>query len=596
MIPRRRASPLTRREAKLAEARALHERERRAARPGASPVRGRALEAFLFRYLPHAFGDAPGEFHRSIYSLLESLVLGAEIDGAPRSSAALAYPRLHGKTTTCTLGFAAYVLYHWREMPCFHGRPPFILIVSDTLDQARDRSLDLRDEVEGNPDLRKDFGSRAPAPADRNRQRRGTDGKFESHVKWTETDWTTSDGCRVKALGAGGKVRGLLRRGRRPSLVIVDDLENDEAVETEARRDKLERWFSRALIPVGLPDRCLYLVVGTVLHADSLLSRLLKPDLFDHWLKRRFAACYTSDGTAAIPAPLGPGTVSLWPAVWTLERLARRFLEIRSLAFAQEYLNQPVDNDNSPFRREWLEAAMEAGRGIGFAYEPLSTIDFGDAIASWDLRNHPDAATHYQVVVTAWDLALVVDEKQARERDSDFTCGITIGLTCAEELEVRRVYRKRGQTPAAMRDRIVTEDQIVDPSYVVIENVAAQMIAEWDLKGMIGAQKVVGHQTDRKKRSLYEGVPALALVFETGRIRLCWANDAERLKLETLVSELHGLGIERHDDTVMALWMGARVIQRWIRRRNQHRQQRGVVKPATVADSGIFPAREEGRP
>ena len=40
-------------------------------------------------------------------------------------------------------------------------------------------------------------------------------------------------------------------RGKRPGLIIADDLEEDEQVENKARREKFLRWVNRALIPAA---------------------------------------------------------------------------------------------------------------------------------------------------------------------------------------------------------------------------------------------------------------------------------------------------------------------------------------------------------
>ncbi len=61
--------------------------------------------------------------------------------------------------------------------------------------------------------------------------------------------------CRAKAPG--------MRHGaKRPDLVIGDDLENDESVESPDQRKKLEKWFFKALMKIGQPDT-VYIIVGT---------------------------------------------------------------------------------------------------------------------------------------------------------------------------------------------------------------------------------------------------------------------------------------------------------------------------------------------
>lgn len=554
------------------------------------------MEAFLYRFLgPKTVGGrglfdtAPGAFHRGIYADFERALWKDPVDGQEGADAlAYAYPRGHGKTTVCVLGLVLWALHEWRNMPHFGGKPPFILIVSDTIGQARDRLLDIRDELETNRDLRAHYGNKVPDQ----RRRRGDTGDDEDDApsgtfKWTETDIQTLDGCRVLAVGTGSKkIRGLLRRGARPSLIVCDDLENDEHVGTKSQRQKLEKWFTKALIPTGLEGELLTVVVGTILHADSLLSRLLDPTQFVGWVKRRYAAAWNEAG---LPDAEGPHV--LWPGKWPLHLLHARRTKIGSVAFAQEYLNQAVDDLTALFKRAWLTAARQRGEGAGFLYGPSKVIPFSDAISTWDPAEltaaHGSGAV--QLVITAWDVALVADEKAAQERDTDYTVGLTVELTADDRIRVRRLYRRRGMTPGDMRARVVAENALLRPEYVIVENNTASMAHEIELRG-IADLPLRGHTTDKKKHSVYEGVPGLALLFELGRIDLCWANQRERAKIDVLIDELHGLGVEAHDDTVMALWMAVVNVRKWQRIRDAHRRR--FVGPPPVGYLNPWPSRE----
>lgn len=555
------------------------------------------MEAFLYRYLGPKkpggralFDTAPGAFHRGIYADFERALWKDPVDGKAGADAlAYAYPRGHGKTTVCVLGLVLWTLHEWRSMPHFNGKPPFILIVSDTVGQARDRLLDIRDELETNADLRAAYGSKVP---DTRRRRSGSADDDEDEVltgtfKWTETEIETVDGCRVMAVGTGSKkIRGLLRRSARPSLIVCDDLENDEHVGTKGQRTKLEKWFTKALIPTGLEGELLTVVVGTILHADSLLSRLLDPTQFEGWVKRRYAAAW---GESGLPSAEGPHV--LWPGKWPLHLLHARRSKIGSVAFAQEYLNQAVDDLTALFKRAWLTAARQRGEGAGFSYGPANVIPFSDSIATWDpaelTADHGAGAV--QLVITAWDVALVADERKAQERDTDYTVGLTVELTADDRIRVRRIYRKRGMTPADMRRRVIAENVLLQPEYVIVENNTASMAHEIELRGIPGLP-LRGHTTDSKKHSVYEGVPGLALLFELGRIDFCWANQRERAKIDVLIDELHGLGVEAHDDTVMALWMAVVNVRKWQRIRDAHRRRFVGPPPAGYLDP--WPTRE----
>jgi len=75
--------------------------------------------------------------------------------------------------------------------------------------------------------------------------------------------------------GSGAKIRGIRFLSYRPDLIILDDIENDENVESKTQRDKLFRWYSKTI--KKLPSRrgkSNIIIVGTILHHDSLLARL----------------------------------------------------------------------------------------------------------------------------------------------------------------------------------------------------------------------------------------------------------------------------------------------------------------------------------
>lgn len=57
---------------------------------------------------------------------------------------------------------------------------------------------------------------------------------------------------------------------------MLDDVENDENIQSKAQRDKLFNWFFKAILKlnfIGSKDYN-YIIVGTRLHHDGLLARL----------------------------------------------------------------------------------------------------------------------------------------------------------------------------------------------------------------------------------------------------------------------------------------------------------------------------------
>lgn len=230
---------------------------------------------------------------------------------------AAAAPRGHAKSTAGTHAFGLYMLL-------FRIRS-FCLLVSDTEGQAVEFLGDMKVELEDNETLRNQFGIRKV-------------------LKSTETNIIVqfNDGhqFRIIAKGSEQKVRGLKWRGKRPDLIIGDDLENDEIVMNPERREKFRKWFMNALVPCG-SDSCLIRVVGTILHLDSMLQRLLEDPT---WVTRRYEA-HNPDFSEI-----------LWPEQFPRERLEaiRAGYEAQGDldGYAQEYLNRPIAEGNTYFNKD----------------------------------------------------------------------------------------------------------------------------------------------------------------------------------------------------------------------------------------------------
>lgn len=248
-----------------------------------------------------------------------------------------AAPREHAKSTIVTLGYGlANLLFRCTD---------YILLISDTFEgQAVEHIRDYHRELTENEDLIKQFG-------------------IKKLIKAVEGDIIVmfEDGClaRVKAIGMEGAVRGLKWRGKRPGLILMDDVENPELVESKIRRDKSRNWIMKDLIPAGRKG-CKVRMVGTILHHDATLARFCRDDSWKHNIYR---AHKSFDDFSEI----------LWPEQWPEERLRatrQRFLNQNdSDGYSQEYLNDPVSPVDAYFREEDLvECIPEDLAAVGEHY------------------------------------------------------------------------------------------------------------------------------------------------------------------------------------------------------------------------------------
>ncbi|MBX3388631.1 MAG: phage terminase large subunit [Phycisphaeraceae bacterium] len=205
--------------------------------------------AFAAVYLRHHFKFAPSRMHRELFQLLDSLKTKRG------QRAAVAAPRGHAKTTVVGL---AYVL--WAAL---HQVEPMTVIVSASSEQAIQMLRHIKDELLNNPLLQRDFPEVC-----------GPLGTAKGPKPFRDNQIVLPNNTAVRALGAHQRMRGLRQRQHRPSLIITDDLEDHSLVQTAESRAKLRQWFDSTLLKLGNPETNV-VVVGTILHHDSLLASLV---------------------------------------------------------------------------------------------------------------------------------------------------------------------------------------------------------------------------------------------------------------------------------------------------------------------------------
>lgn len=267
-----------------------------------------------------------------------------EADGLPGAREAVAAPRGHGKTTAAVeLGAIFHAAYCTRR---------FQVIVSDTYDQAKARIEAIKSAVETNDELRATFPRLRPAFG------------YGEPGAWRENDLVFACGCRVYAVGAGTSIRGLKHRDQRPTLLYLDDLEDEDSVSTPYQIGKRLRWLTRVALALGSPIRGMSVLwVGTIIARDALLNLATgaaldkgqdRPAWANAWHPQVFRAELpgtpreTVTATVVDPATQATFEVTrevgepLWSEL-TRTDLARIAGEVGDAAYAAEYMADPAD-------------------------------------------------------------------------------------------------------------------------------------------------------------------------------------------------------------------------------------------------------------
>jgi predicted phage terminase large subunit-like protein len=269
---------------------------------------------------------------------------------------AIAAPRGHAKSTVVTHCYVlAALLFRERK---------YAIIVSETSTQSVQFLGDIKKELVGNEDLLELFGT----------------GKF---IKDVEDDliYEFDDGhqFRVQAKGAEQKVRGLKWKSLRPDLIVCDDIEGDEAVINRERREKFKRWFNGALLPCR-SSTGIVRIVGTIIHLDSLLEGLMperqlgasKQKSLIHEPLAEYTLLKTNWKSIKFRAHTDDFSEILWPEMWPKKKLKderdRYVAQGLGDVYSREYLNIPLDESNTYFRRTDFLSRNESDKKLSLNY------------------------------------------------------------------------------------------------------------------------------------------------------------------------------------------------------------------------------------
>jgi len=195
---------------------------------------------YFHRYMEYE--SAP--FHEEMFRILEDETIKLAVIVAFRGSA---------KSTIIT---TAYVL--WSILGVQQRK--FVVIEGQTDQKCRQYLAQIKNELLNNELLRKDLG---PFTEERDRLGNATAIIIKKlNVK-------------IMISSVGQSIRGVRHNEHRPDLIIIDDIEDTDSVKTKESRDKTFNWLVGEIIPAGT-KRTRFIVVGNLLHEDSVLMRLKK--------------------------------------------------------------------------------------------------------------------------------------------------------------------------------------------------------------------------------------------------------------------------------------------------------------------------------
>ena len=242
--------------------------------------------------------------------------------------------------------------------------------------------------------------------------------------KWTKSEFTTNNGCRMIAKGTSQRLRGKKQLSTRYTGIILDDFESELNTKTPEGRLQIKNWVTAAIYPAIDFDKNGFLWCnGTIVHYDSFLNGLVKENINAQKSGEDF-----SWEVLTYKAILDDGT-PLWPSRWPLKKLeARKQFYIDSgtpAKFYQEYMNQAKSPEDQIFSEEDINEGYYKGNAR-----------FDEQADSWYIQLDDDTKKYINIYIG-------VDPASTINTYSDFSVIMVIGVTSDFDYYVLEYWRKR---------------------------------------------------------------------------------------------------------------------------------------------------------
>ena len=340
---------------------------------------------WALNYFPHHLRDRSPYFHQLL--IKESMANKFFAVQAPRGSA---------KSTILAFVKITHAISFKRKR--------FIVIIQNTYKKAVGTLEGIKYEIRWNESLKRDFGITLEKDAE------------------GDTIFRSRDGFRTRVLCKGveqiGSIRGEKFGAYRPDYILGDDMEDDEMVKSAERRQSLKDLYDNALIPAGDIKNLDVDIVGTILHDDGLMAKLVSENEYTEYRKLFFKARFNN--------PVTGKKESLWPERWTVAELDE-MERLKPEAFAKEMQGDPSSGSLETIRREdFRQWAIAEGQAV--LYD-----DDGSVVSRWRLTDCKAAVG----IDLAWE------DKKA----NDFAAIVPGLLTPANDLLVDTYIFKKGLRP-----------------------------------------------------------------------------------------------------------------------------------------------------
>lgn len=461
--------------------------------------------------------DNAPEFHRELCA-----ELGQTVKEKRTKHLAWAAPRGTAKTSYLTEIFPIHeVVYRSRR---------HIVIISETISMAMAFLKYSSRALKENEKLRRDFGEVLYESSAQNRED-------------NQNAFTTITNIRVTISSIDTQFRGATHEGRRPDLIILDDVESRSNTDTEEKRKKNREWFNKVIIPAMDIKKGALLFMGTIVQAESLLVDVLNRPTFDSQIFR-----------SIISYPANPQLWQEWSQIFKDNEGGNGLRD--SYAF---YLEHQAAMEEGvaviwPARFPYLELMkkkMEIGDDdFNSEYQNIATVDEGERVFNVDafsyfeqhkVESKPGYLRRDLQIVSFWDPAAGVSKK------GDYNAVLTVARdNTTGKIYVLDAWAKKCSYKEAMNYSLEVIKKY-EPNLFGVESINSaisfydQLVALTEQVGVYQRFKAIKPQTKKEDR-----IATLQPLFENETLKL-------RRTQSLLLDMLRDFPNGKHDDLPDAL-------------------------------------------
>ena len=338
-------------------------------------------------------------------------------------------PRGHAKSS-----IVGGVFPLWHAM--FDKGPKLIVLISRTQDHAVKLLGTIKDVLDYSQNFRQLFGYWG----------------MNSARSWAKSEIELKDGTMIVCKGTGQQLRGIKHGNQRPTLIILDDPEDENNTKTAEAMESNLRWLLQSAIPSLDPNKGRLAIIGTPIHQRCIVETLKEMAGWDNLLYK----------------PNLDTNTALWETWHPIAKLKQKKIELESVnrvsVFYREYMCEVVGDEDQLFKEVY----------INYYDGKLIHDEEGNAFIKLTYLNHEE--TNEQRPVNVF---MGVDPASSTRQTADYSTIVPVAIDDEGNRFVLPYYRKRA-TPMSLAESIIEYFKIYKPEKVRIESVGYQeMLREY---------------------------------------------------------------------------------------------------------------------